>query len=61
MFQLFGFRKSDGFPPEANASLLASRFQAMFGRASGQIFGKMRVLARQGPHSSFLAGSAAKK
>ena len=25
-FQLFGFRKSDGFPPEANASLLAARF-----------------------------------
>ena len=24
--QLFGFRKSDGFPPEANASLLASKF-----------------------------------
>ena len=25
-FQLFGFRKSDVFPPEANASLLASKF-----------------------------------
>ena len=25
-FQLFGFRKSDVFLPEANASLLASRF-----------------------------------
>ena len=25
-FQLFGFRKSDGLPPEANASLLATRF-----------------------------------
>ena len=25
-FQLFGFWKSDGFPPEANASLLATRF-----------------------------------
>ena len=25
-FQLFGFRKSDGFLPEANASLLASKF-----------------------------------
>ena len=25
-FQLSGFRKSDGFPPEANAGLLATRF-----------------------------------
>ena len=25
-FQLFGFRKSDVFPPEANARLLATRF-----------------------------------
>ena len=25
-FQLFGSRKSDGFPPGANASLLASKF-----------------------------------
>ena len=47
-FQLFGFRKSDVFPPEANARLLATRFSAIFGRASGQIFEKMRVLARQG-------------
>ena len=44
----FWFRKSDGFPPEANASLLATRFQAIFGCASGQIFEKMWVLARQG-------------
>ena len=28
-FQLFGFRKSDGFPPEANASLLANKFWAL--------------------------------
>ena len=52
MFQLFGFRKSDGFSPEANARLLATRFSAIFGRASGQIFEQIRVLARQGPYSS---------
>ena len=48
----FGLQKSDAFPPEANASLLASKLSAIFGRASGQIFEKMRVLARQGPYSS---------
>ena len=40
----FGLRKSEVFPPEADA-LLAGRFSAIFGRASGQIFEKMRVSA----------------
>ena len=36
-FQLFGFRKSEAFLPEANPSLLAGRFSALsiFGNASG--------------------------
>ena len=44
-FQLFGFRKSKVFQPEANASLVAGRFPAIFGPASGQIFQKMMVLS----------------
>ena len=48
-FQLFGFRNSEVFAPQANTGLLTSKFSAIFGRASGHIFQKMRVLSASRP------------
>ena len=52
-FQLFGFRKSDGFPPEANASLLASKFWAQIDPSRPNKSKKCGFLALAGAfHSS---------
>ena len=52
-FQLFGSRKSDGFPPEANASLLASKFWAQIDPSRPNKSKKCGFLALAGAfHSS---------
>ena len=42
-FQLFGPRRSKLFPPEATASLLTSKFSAIFGALAAQYFENMIV------------------